>query len=110
MADWVITIPQTVKWEDYQRELDAAADCSQTMSYRLPHRVGVDVGDRCFVVWRGLVRGWMCIVNAGNMPAFKCTTTGVEWPAGFFINRSGPFHPVQGPAMKGFRGIRRFHG
>jgi hypothetical protein len=107
--DWVITIPKTIKWEDYQKEIDAVKDGRRAMRYRLPFRINANKGDRCFVVWNGKVRGWMEIIRSFSSPnMFVCGTTGKAWPPGYYLERSGPFHSVDGPEMKGFRGVRRF--
>jgi len=110
MSDWVVTLPQKVEWSDYERELEAVRDRSGVLNYRLmllPLRV--NAGDRCFIIWRGRVRGWMEISGVARWPeGFTCQTTGLFWPPGHYLQRSGPFHPVDGPEMRGFRGIRRF--
>jgi len=107
--DWAITVPKDVNWEDYQEELIEVEDGSSVMNYRLPFNCKANSGDRCFVVHNGKVRGWQEIVGVEHHPAgFTCSTTGKQWPAGFYLQRSGKFHPVDGPEMKGFRGIRRF--
>lgn len=108
--DWIITIPKTVRWEDYQKELETVADGSQSMNYRTRYfPKGMKPGDKCFTVHDGRVRGWMKIVGLVDSPEpWRCTTTGQEWPGGNYIQRSGPFHPVDGPEMTGFRGVRRF--
>jgi hypothetical protein len=108
VVDWVITIPQTVKWEDYQKELNHVSDGSYVMNYRVPFKPNVNAGDRCFIVWRGRIRGWMKIVSCVKLNDFTCDTTGQTWYKGWFIQRSGKFHTVDGPDMKGFRGIRRY--
>lgn len=112
MADWVITVPKTTHWEDYQKEINVVSDHSHTMNYHVPHfPKEMKVGDRCFVVWNGKVRGWMEIVGLEETDPWTCSSTGKDWPAGKYIVRSGPFNLVDGPEMNGFRGIRRFnHG
>jgi hypothetical protein len=110
MTDWAITVPKTTKWEDYQEELDVVSDYSHTINYHIPHFPrDMQIGDRCFIVWNGKVRGWMEIVDLQEIDAWTCNTTGRQWPAGRYIVRSGPFHPVDGPEMQGFRGIRKFN-
>jgi len=107
---WILTVPKTVSWVDYQRELDAVADGSVVMNYRaaqIPR--DMRAGDRCYVVHDGRVRGWMDVVGVVlKSEPWRCTTTGCVWPAGKYVQRSGPWHPVDGPAMQGFRGIRRY--
>lgn len=109
MADWIITLPQECKWETYQLELDAVKTGLVEMNYRTPFKPSAKAGDRCFICWRGQVVGWMAVTGVTALPyGFTCTTTGVQWPPGYYITRSGPWHPVDGPDMKGFRGIRRY--
>lgn len=111
MHSWVITLPKSFSWSDYQEELAAVADGSQVMNYRVrgfPHEMRR--GDRCYLVHDGRVRGWMEIVGrmSRNKP-WVCSSTGRQWPAGKYILRSGPFHKLDnGPAMQGFQGVRRY--
>jgi len=109
--DWLITIPKTVSWDDYKRELAAVADGSMVMNYKTRYfPKEMTKGDRCFVLWNGKVRGWMKIVDLRESDTeWTCQTTGARWPAGKYIQRSGPFHEVIGEEMTGFRGIRRYH-
>jgi len=110
--DWILTIPKTTRWEDYQRELDAVADGRDRMNYRTRYfPKEMQVGDRCFLVWNGRVRGWMEVVGLVDaVKPWQCTTTGRMWPPGKYIQRSGPFHEVCGPEMTGFRGVRKYEG
>jgi len=110
--DWVITLPQTVEWEDYQKELDFVEKEGGTLWYRVA-RVPRDLrrGDRVFLVWRGKVRGWMKAIHDGDYSmGFFCQVTDRYWPEGWYVVREGKFHRVDGPEMKGFRGIRKFDG
>ena len=108
--DWVLTIPKTISWSDYERELATVADGSQVMNYSTRYiPQGMSKGDRCYLVHDGQVRGWMEIVGVEDRKdPWVCTTTGRTWPAGKYIQRSGPFHKVEGPEMTGFRGVRKF--
>lgn len=108
-TSWVITLPQTVSWEDYEKELNTVKDRSQVMNYRVPFKPSAQKGDRCYLVHKSKVRGWMEIVSVLSHPeGFTCTSTGTSWPPGPYIQRSGPFHYEEGPDMKGFQGIRRY--
>lgn len=113
MTDWIITLPQTVDWEDYEKELKMVQDGSEVLNFRVPH-IPKDMRpkQRCFVCWRGKVRGWMEIVGYMYVvEPWNCSTTGKEWPAGSYVRRSGPFFMLdEEPEMKGFRGIRRYDG
>lgn len=108
--NWVITIPKTIVWADYQKELLQVSDGSQSMNYRTRYfPKEMRIGDRCYIVYDGKVRGWMQIVGLLETDKnWTCTTTGLVWPSGKYIQRSGPFHECNGPEMLGFRGIRRF--
>jgi hypothetical protein len=111
VTDWVITIPKSISWIEYQLELQAAAD-GAILNYHtryLPKEMKVD--DRCFIVWDGYVRGWMkiCGLIDKDKP-WVCTTTGINWPPGKYIQRTGKFYHINGPEMLGFRGIRKFNG
>lgn len=110
--DIVITLPQKIEWEDYQSELDDVADGSGVLNYRIPgtsFTLNPGQGNRCYLVWRGKVRGWMLITGIDcKADGFTCQTTGRWWPPGVYIQRSGPFHRLKNPIpMKGFRGWRR---
>jgi len=108
LNSWVITVPKTILWEHYEKELEAVHDRSQVMSYRLPYKCLAQPGDRCYVVWNGRVRGWMEVTEMAHKPGFVCSTTGRVFAQGWYLVRSGPFHSVGGPAMRGFQGIRRY--
>lgn len=108
---WVITIPKTVKWEDYQKELEAVEDGNSVLNYHVRYfPKKISLYDRLYVVWNGKVRGWMEIVGLFEfLTDWECQTSGKLWPAGKYIQRSGKFHPVDEEiVMKGFRGIRKF--
>lgn len=108
--DWVLTIPKTTKWSEYEKELAAVADGNSVLNYKTRYiPKGMSEGDRCFLVHDGQVRGWMPIVGIiERKEGFQCLTTKKWWPAGKYIQRSGKFTKVDGPKMKGFRGIRKY--
>lgn len=105
-ADIIITIPKTIKWSDYQKELDAAAD-GEVMNYKVTHFPKTKVGCKCYIVHEDYIRGYMFISGMFEKD-FVCTTTGREW-SGKFIERTGKFRKLNEPIfMKGFRGFRYF--
>lgn len=106
---WIVTLPKTVEWEDYQKELEVVKYGRLVMKYKVAHiPLALTPGDRCYITWRNKIRGWMEIVGVEvKAEGFCCSTTGKEWGPGNYILRSGPFHEVDGPEYKGFRGIRR---
>jgi len=109
MEDWIITIPKSIPWEKYEEELDAAAkDPDIVLNYRLGYKPNAKPGDRVFVVHDGEIKGFQKVVDVvEEKKGFKCLSTGQNWPAGFYIQRGGPFHEIDPIRMKGFRGIRR---
>ena len=59
MKSWLITIPKTIKWEDYAKEIAAVADGDLVMNYRTRYFPNdMKIGDRCYLLWNGRVRGW----------------------------------------------------
>lgn len=107
---WMVTVPKKTKWEEYQKELDAVSDKTEEMRYKTRYfPKDMSVGDRCYIVHDGQVRGWMEITDLLDEPeGFTCTTTGKEWPPGKYIVRSGTFHEEDGPEIGGFRGVREY--
>lgn len=104
----MITIPKTIKWSDYLKELETVADGSHEMNYKVAWKPGkVKPGDKCFVCYDGYVRGWMTISNISKK-SFNCSTTGKNWNEGWYISRTGKFHPVEEGKFpqKGFMGIK----
>lgn len=103
-----ITVPKTIKWEQYEKEIDAVRDGEQEMNYRLPTLPkDTEVGDRCYVCYNGQLIGWMEITGISKRDGFECSTTGKDWGDGNYISRSGEFHYLKNPVpMKGFMGYR----
>jgi hypothetical protein len=104
----IVSLPMTVEWNDYEKELNAVKDYSQVINFKVPHfPKGVTKGCKCYILHKGQVMGWQEIVGFSEEP-FECSTTGKSW-SGKFIQRSGPFHPISYPIkMKGFQGFRYF--
>lgn len=108
IGDIVVTIPSTIKWKDYQKELEAVKDYSQVMNFKVPSfPKKTKVGDKCYLCYHGQIIGWMKIVGMEEKE-FTCTTTGNRFK-GKFVLRSGPFHQIQPIQMKGFQGYRYFY-
>lgn len=110
MKSWVITIPKTVSWEDYQKELAAVADQSQVLNYRVRFAPKLmQKGDKMFVVHDGVVRGYQLVHDIKHWPSgFVCQTTQARWEPGVYIQRTGIFHRIAPIQMLGFRGVRQF--
>lgn len=107
MKDIIITLPKTIKWSDYEKELDAAKR-GEIMNFKvnhLPKESGV--GAKCWLIHDGKLVGYMIISGFSNED-FTCSTTGLKW-SGNFIQRTGDFTKVEGNIpMKGFQGWRYF--
>lgn len=103
-----ITVPKTIKWEQYEKEIDTVRDGEKEMNYRLPTLPkDTEVGDRCYICYNGQLIGWMEITGISKRDGFKCSTTGRNWDDGNYISRSGEFHYLKNPVpMKGFMGYR----
>ena len=107
-TNWIVTLPRTVQWEDYKKELAAVADGSQSMFYKLPYKPkGMQPGDRCYVTWWDYVRGYMIIKDVQRRE-FACSTTGAQWSIGWYMERTGEFFRVEEKLVRGIRGIRRY--
>lgn len=105
--DIIVTVPKSISWEEYQKEIDAVKDGNQVMNFKVNHLPKTNIGNRCYIVYDGAIRGWMEIVGLSDK-GFTCTTTGRVWD-GKFIQRSGPFHNIEPIPMKGFQGFRYFN-
>ncbi len=108
--DIVVTMPRQVDWRIYEEELKAVDDWKGELLYRVSQPPQVFPYDRCYLVWRGAVRGWMSLLSACPRDGFHCTITGKWWPAGNYLVRSGPFHRIEPIPMRGFRGWRPWRG
>jgi hypothetical protein len=104
----IITLPQTINWNDYEKELKKTENYKQVLNFKVSHfPKGINKGDKCYVVYQGFVRGWMEIVGFSEKQ-FTCSTTKKKWD-GKFIERSGPFHYLNEKIpYKGFQGFRYF--
>jgi hypothetical protein len=109
MRDIIITIPKTIKWSDYEKELQAAQD-GAIMNFKVQHLPKESgVGANCYIVYNGHLVGYMkiCGLQANN---FVCSTTGKHWE-GNFIQRTGEITKFRGTIPYpegGFRGWKYF--
>lgn len=105
----IITIPKTTSWEDYEKEIKDVEEKGLCMKFKVPSfPLHIQATDRCYVVYKGVVKGWMEIV-ALTEEEFECETTGKIWK-GKFIVRGGKFHRMQRkityPSFQSFRYIK----
>lgn len=105
----IITVPKSIKWEDYEKELKTVESGEYVMNYKVPTiPKDIDEIERCYVIYDGYIRGWQKVVGSSKDDSFKCTTTGKDW-SGNFIQRTGPFHKIEPIQMKGFIGWRYYY-
>ena len=105
MIGLLITLPSSIEWEDYQKELDEVECGRSEMNFKVPSLPKkIKVGDRCYLCWRGNIVGWMTISSIGEK-SFVCGTTGKPY-SGKFVSRSGKFHKIEPVKCKGFQGFR----
>ncbi len=103
----LITLPSSIKWEDYEKELKAVEDESQVMNFKVPFLPkNTDNIKRVYLVYQGNIIGWQKFVGTSDKP-FKCTTTDKNWE-GKFIQRTGTFHKIEPIPCKGFQGFRYY--
>ena len=103
----LITLPSSIKWEDYEKELKAVEDESQVMNFKVPFLPkNIHYIKRVYLIHQGNIVGWQKFVGTSDKP-FKCTTTDKNWD-GNFLQRTGPFHKIDPIPCKGFQGFRYF--
>lgn len=103
----LITLPSSIKWEDYEKELKNVEDESQVMNFKVPFLPkNIDNIKRVYLVYKGNIVGWQKFVGTSEQP-FKCTTTDKGWE-GKFLQRTRPFYKIDPIPYKGFQGFRYF--
>lgn len=104
----IVTLPSTVKWDDYEEELKKVENYKHVLNFKVVNFPrGISEGDKCYIVHQGFIKGWMKIVGFSEKE-FTCSTTKRRWE-GKFIERSGPFHYLEETIpYKGFQGFRYF--
>lgn len=107
MRGLLITLPASVKWEDYEKELKAVEDGILVMNFKVPFLPKDTEGiERVYMVHRGNIVGWMKFSGVCSKE-FICTTTGRPWK-GNFIQRTGRFHYIDPIPCRGFQGFRYY--
>ena len=107
--DIAITLPATIVWNDYQKELNLVRDYKHVLNFKVPNfPVNSGKGSKCYLNYKGNLIGWMEIVDFSE-EEFTCKVSGRKWK-GKFIQRSGPFHSIDPIPMKGFRGFKYMDG
>jgi hypothetical protein len=103
--DIIITIPKSIEWSEYQKEL-AEAERGGILNFKVSQFPNTAKGRKCYLVYDGNILGYM-IISGMSEKEFTCTTTGKAWK-GKFIERSGKFFPITPIPMRGFQGFRYF--
>ena len=81
--DIIITIPSTINWETYQKELDFVKDGKNVLNFKVSNFPKMtNVGDKCYLNYKGSIIGWMNITGLSQKD-FTCSTTGKEWKGKF---------------------------
>lgn len=106
MRDIIITIPKSIKWSEYQKELDAASN-GEILNFKVNHFPKTTIGNKCYICYNGNVIGYHTISGMSEKQ-FTCTTTGNVWK-GKFIERTGNFTKINPIPQKGFQGFRYFN-
>ncbi len=103
----LITLPSSIKWEDYEKELDKVKDEKEVMNFKVPF-LPKDTSDieRVYLVHKGYIVGWQKFVGTSDKP-FTCSTTNKDWD-GKFLQRTGEFHKINPIPYKGFQGFRYY--
>jgi|SRR5690554_354940 len=106
--DIIITIPKT---EDYNTWLDECKATANNENSRINYCIGrsylpkkTEPGEKCYVVYKGYIRGYHIIDKLCWRNGFICETTGRYWHEGNYIIRKGKYHKIKPIPMKGFRG------
>lgn len=103
--DILITLPSSIKLDEYQKELKQVEDGSSVINFKVPFFPSKSkVGNRCYLVHKGNIIGWMSIVGFEEKE-FVCEITGRKWK-GKFIQRSGKFNAIEPVPYTGFQGFR----
>jgi len=103
--DIIITIPAKIEWEDYKKELSKVENGVGILNFKVSKfPKDAHVGNKCYVVHRGFIKGYM-IISGFSEKNFKCQITGKKW-VGKFIERTGKFHYIEPEPMYGFQGFR----
>ena len=109
VMDIIICIPRSVPWSEYQKELDKVATGKYLLNYRVSKKPQkLNVGDRCYIIHNNILKGWMKVVGINKCSEFTCNTTGKKWSEGWYIQRTGEFHPVEPKHILSFRGYRYY--
>ncbi|MFW6233307.1 MAG: hypothetical protein ACOC3Z_01445 [Nanoarchaeota archaeon] len=106
--DIIITLPSSIRWEEYEKELNWVKDGKNVLNFKVNHFPKLaKVGDKCYLNYKGNIIGWMYITGLSEKE-FTCDVTGKVWK-GKFIERSGKFNKIKPLPMKGFQGFRYFN-
>lgn len=104
----VLTWPKSVPLQNYMAQLERADREDKSILFKVSaFPAKAKVGDRCYMVHSGFVRGWSLIEAFHDGDGPDAVRSGESWGAGKYIVRSPKWHFLQAqPQMKGFQGFR----
>lgn len=105
LKDIIITIPQSVDENTYLEELKKAEN-GEILNFKVANFPKTGKGNKCYIVYKGFIRGYMIISNLSEKE-FTCTTTNKHYK-GKFIERTGKFYKIDPIPMKGFQNFRYY--
>lgn len=107
--DIAITWPKSRPLESYLAELKKAADAGLVINFKVPTwPKRVKEGERCYIVYDGLVRGYNNILGIDSKDDVIDPITGQRMAPGIYVVREPTFHDTGSPhaPMDSFRGYR----
>ena len=51
--DIIVTIPKSITWSDYEKELKEVEDFTSVMNFKTPHFPKTSAGEKCYLVYNG---------------------------------------------------------
>lgn len=99
--DIIITLPSNIEWSNYQKELELVKHGDHVLNFKVSNfPKNTKVGEKCYLVHRSYIVGWMHIFGFSEKD-FICSTTHKNF-TGKFIERSGHFYKIDPIPIKGF--------
>lgn len=106
MPDIVVTWPKNRTLNSYLYELEQAVQENRFICYRVARLPRVRMGDQCYVVHDGFIRGYNIIRDATYMDDVIDPITNERMDSGYYILRYPEWREIEPVEMEGFRGFR----
>lgn len=105
----IVTWPKDRELKSYIAELAKARYEGLEINFRVasaPKRL--NPGDRCYMLYDGLIRGWNTVVGVRERSDVIDPVTGSQMESGIYIVRDPLYYPWLDPPnrMRGFQGFR----